>query len=159
LAKTHGVTFQEESPRNPIWVYGDSMRLRQVLTNLLSNAAKFSHSGGTVEVSLSTRGGKGIVSVTDHGVGIPDTFRGKIFQKFTQADSSDSRNRGGTGLGLAICRAIIDHHFGDIEFASVPGDGASFSFSLPLMEQPHPSVLRRRPEEQPKNSIMDAKGP
>jgi len=71
--------------------------------------------------------------VSDHGVGIPDEFLGRIFQRFSQADSSDSRKIGGTGLGLSICKAIIEHHNGDIDFSSQVGKGSVFYFDLPVI--------------------------
>ena len=115
----------------------DTDRLLQVLINLLSNASKFAPSGDVVEVRLRRLAGVARVSVTDHGVGIPEQFRDRIFQKFAQADATDSRQKGGTGLGLNISRAIIEKHHGTIDFISVPGMRTEFYFDLPLAsEQP-----------------------
>jgi len=110
----------------------DMMRLQQVLTNLLSNAAKFSHPGGQVEVSVRADATKVRVEVRDHGVGIDPRFHSRIFQKFSQADSSDTRSRGGTGLGLAISRELIERMQGMIGFTSIPGLGTTFYFELPV---------------------------
>ena len=71
------------------------------------------------------------VSVTDHGPGIPEAFQKKIFQKFSQADSTDAGQKGGTGLGLNICRAIVERHGGSIDFTTEKGVGTSFFFDLP----------------------------
>lgn len=121
------LVFQAEDVR----VYGDSDRLTQVITNLLSNAMKFSASGETVEIYVS-RSGLGVrTEVRDHGPGISEEFRKRIFQKFSQADSSDSRQQGGTGLGLNISRAIIERMGVVIGFHSNTGVGSTFFFELP----------------------------
>ncbi|MBC7668840.1 MAG: CHASE3 domain-containing protein [Gemmatimonadaceae bacterium] len=126
-------------------VRGDADRLAQVLTNLLSNAAKFSPKDATVEVSISRlEGGRARVSVRDHGPGVPESFRQRIFSKFAQADGSDTRRLGGTGLGLAICREIVERHGGRIFFDSPPGEGATFHVDLPLFDAGLSPVLERR---------------
>ncbi len=109
----------------------DSDRTIQVLTNLLSNAAKFSPQGGTVDVSVVRRGGRIRVSVEDHGPGISEEFSRRIFQKFAQADSSDTRQKGGTGLGLSISKAIVEHFGGELAFETEVGKGTTFYFDLP----------------------------
>ncbi len=116
-------------------VSGDTDRLTQVFTNLLSNAAKFSPSGDQVDIRAEQHGSNLRVSVIDHGPGIPDEFRTTIFQKFAQADSKDNRRKGGTGLGLSIARSIVEKHGGTMSFDSVPGSGASFHVDLPLWQE------------------------
>jgi signal transduction histidine kinase len=112
-------------------VYADPDRLVQVMTNLLSNAAKFSPSGDTVVVSAERHGDSIRVSVTDRGPGIPEDFRHRVFQKFAQADSSTTREKGGTGLGLSISKAIIERLGGRMGFTTGPGAGTTFHFELP----------------------------
>lgn len=119
-------------------VYGDFDRLMQVMNNLLSNAAKFSPAQSRVEVSVEPRGTRVRVSVTDHGPGIPEDFRTRMFERFSQADTSDARQKGGTGLGLSISRAIIERHDGLVGYDSVAGGGSAFWFEIPLWHTPVP---------------------
>jgi signal transduction histidine kinase len=116
-----------------IVVEGDHGRLMQVLANLISNAAKYSPENGCITLGAEPRENTVRVWVKDEGPGIPESFRKQIFQKFSQADSSDTRMKGGTGLGLSIAKAIIDHHKGNIDFKSVAGEGTTFYFELPIL--------------------------
>lgn len=113
-------------------VVADPDRLMQVLTNLISNAAKFSLDDGEVEISAEQHGAAVRVAVRDHGVGIPENFRSVIFQRFERVDNSDSRKKGGTGLGLSICKALVERMNGTIGFESETGKGSTFYFDLPL---------------------------
>jgi PAS domain S-box-containing protein len=112
-------------------VRGDADRLIQVVTNLLSNALKFSPPGGKVTVTVEQIDRLVRLSVRDEGPGIPDEFRSRIFTKFAQADSSDSRQKGGTGLGLVIVKEIVERHGGRLWFDSNPGEGTVFYVDLP----------------------------
>ncbi|MBI2262960.1 MAG: response regulator [Caulobacterales bacterium] len=120
------------TPAEPAPVRADPDRLMQVVTNLLSNACKFSPTGGTVTVSVDSRARIARLSVRDQGPGIPEAFRSRIFSKFAQADGSGTRAKGGTGLGLAIAREITERHGGRLWFESPPGEGATFHLELPL---------------------------
>ena len=131
-ADHYGVDITCTSRMADVLVDVDPLRLHQVLSNLLSNAAKFSEPHTSVEVSVETRGDTVRVEVTDHGRGIPDDFQGHIFEKFSQADATDSRQRGGTGLGLAISKELVERMGGSIRFTSVEGQGSTFSFDLPI---------------------------
>ncbi len=106
-------------------------RFEQVTNNLLSNAAKFSNEGGVVEVSLEKRDTSICVHVRDYGTGIPKDFKHKIYEQFTQADSSTTRQHGGTGLGLSITKALVDGMGGTITFDSEEGKGTVFTVTLP----------------------------
>jgi PAS domain S-box-containing protein len=110
----------------------DRDRMIQVLVNLLSNAIKYSPAGVPVEVRICREPGSVRLSVADHGNGIPEEFQDRIFQKFAQADSTDSRQKGGTGLGLSICKSIVGEHRGHIDFRSAAGQGTEFYVTLPL---------------------------
>jgi PAS domain S-box-containing protein len=131
-AGEHRVSLLLEVGDKPIPVRGDFDRLLQVVTNLISNAVKFSPEGQLVQVRAFRDGGSAKLTVRDHGPGIPESFRATIFGKFAQADSSSSRDKGGTGLGLAISREIVERHGGQITFDSEIGQGATFCMTMPL---------------------------
>lgn len=118
----------------PLTVLGDHDRLLQVAINLLANAVKFSPRGGTVKVAVRRHGDDARFSVVDHGAGVPESFRSRVFERFAQADSSDRRQRGGTGLGLSICRAIVEAHHGRIDFTSEPGVRTEFFFEIAVQD-------------------------
>src|SRR6185369_6677324 len=120
-AEGYGVVLRITATAPGARVWGDPDRLLQVMTNLISNAVKFSPRGGTVEVTTARGSGDVRIAVTDHGRGIPPELRPRLFEKFAQADSSSTREKGGTGLGLSISRAIIERHHGRIGFTSEPG--------------------------------------
>jgi PAS domain S-box-containing protein len=131
FARQHNVAFVLSAPTRPLMARVDADRLTQVVTNLVSNAVKFSPSGGSVQVSLTRVAGSVRVEVRDNGPGIPEAFHARIFQKFSQADSSDTRLKGGTGLGLNISRAIVERHSGRIGFTTEADVGTTFHFEIP----------------------------
>ena len=130
-AAKHGVQL-ELLPVPALQVIADDDRLQQVLANLISNAVKFSPAGGTVSLGAQQQGAWVRIWVRDQGPGIAAEFHTRIFQKFSQADSSDTRQKGGTGLGLAISKKLMAHMNGRIGFDSEPGQGACFWCELPL---------------------------
>lgn len=135
-ASQYGVNLVLRSAVPGAQVQVDGDRLAQVLANLLSNAAKFSPRGAAVTVTVSRHDGWIRISVSDCGPGIPEEFKSRIFQKFSQADSSDTRQKGGTGLGLNITKAIVEHMAGRISFDSHPGAGTAFHVDLPEAASP-----------------------
>ena len=123
-------TFGERLPM----VMADPDRVVQVLTNLLSNAIKFSRRGSSITVHAERELAHVVFSVRDQGPGIPSDFRSKLFTRFAQAERQQ-REQAGTGLGLAICQALVLKHGGRIWCESVPGDGATFFFTLPVTDR------------------------
>ena len=127
----HDVTFVVTDVLVDATIVGDEDRLLQVLANLLSNAAKFSPPQNRVEISVTEDEAMFRVAITDHGPGIPEAFRDRAFEKFTQADASDSRRQVGTGLGLSISKAIVERHGGAIGFDTETGSGTTVYFTVP----------------------------
>jgi PAS domain S-box-containing protein len=131
-AQAKGLAFELQVERTARGVYrGDSVRVRQILYNLVSNALKFTETGG-VSVVVSRRNKRLSISVSDTGIGIDDDKLTSLFQKFEQADASTTRRYGGTGLGLAICRDLAELMGGTVRAESTPGAGATFTVDLPL---------------------------
>lgn len=134
-AEQFKVTYELEGDLHDVMVYVDANRLMQVLANLLSNAAKFSPPCDKVGVSVTSGSGRVRVAVSNHGSGIPEQFRSRIFQKFAQADSSDTRKKGGTGLGLSITKAMVEHMGGSIGFDSQPDVLTTFFVEFPVWQE------------------------
>ncbi|MCQ4260767.1 hybrid sensor histidine kinase/response regulator [Stutzerimonas stutzeri] len=134
FASHYGVNCVLREPANVnVWV--DGLRLQQVLTNFLSNAIKYTPEGGEVTLHCSRPDANHVrISVTDQGPGIPATFQTRVFEKFAQADASDSRQKGGTGLGLAITKEFIERMGGRVGFDTAEGQGTTFWCELPVVE-------------------------
>jgi signal transduction histidine kinase/ActR/RegA family two-component response regulator len=136
-AAQRGLTLQLEFATDiPALITGDPVRIRQILLNLASNAIKFTERGG-VRIEVSRPDVAHVrMSVKDTGIGISEAHLGKLFKHFTQADSSTTRRYGGTGLGLAICKRLVELMGGEIGATSVPGEGSTFYFVVPLLTAP-----------------------
>ena len=134
-ASNQKVTLTFETSYNPIYVYADKERIRQVLTNLLVNAIKYSKEKGTVEVSIDDlTNSKYLVRITDNGIGIKKEHLQRVFERFYRVDKSGSRESGGSGLGLAIVKHIMEAHNEKIYVESQLGVGSEFSFTLEKAE-------------------------
>lgn len=141
-------------PRGPI-VLAEENKIRQVVSNLMGNALRFSPPDAPIDVvvEVDADGGYGVISIVDHGEGIPPDLREKIFQRFFRADTSRTRDTGGSGLGLAIVAGIVSNHRGHVEVLETPGGGATFRVSLPLLPvEPEPEAETPDPAPAPKGS-------
>lgn len=131
-AMEHQNTIICDLPNEPVFAKADRPRTMQVLANLISNACKYSNDNSEVRVLVERLGDKAIVYVQNMGPGVPDSFKTRIFEAFSQADGSDTRVKGGTGLGLNITRQIVWRQGGDIGFESRPGGPTIFWFTCPI---------------------------
>ena len=131
-ARAKGLMFDVSIGDLPDAVLGDAARTRQVLSNLLSNAVKFTESG-VVGVRADAIGDRIVVAVSDSGIGIAEEAQARVFDSFSQADTSTTRRFGGTGLGLSICRHLARALGGDIGLDSRVGEGSTFTLDLPLI--------------------------
>ncbi|NJK73073.1 MAG: PAS domain S-box protein [Microcoleus sp. SU_5_6] len=153
MAQTKSVTVKSQFNPNVGLMWGDGPRLQQVVSNLLTNAVKFTPSGGTVTLRLSAIGGNGEsthlqIQVSDTGKGISREFLPYVFDRFRQADGSITKAHGGLGLGLAIVRHLVELHGGTVRAESPgEGEGATFTVTLPL-KQPKSQKLKLREERQ-----------
>ena len=138
FAERQGVDLRLERAADLPAVRGDGPRLGQVVVNLVHNAVKFSPDGGTVTVRTEAWGDDVVVSVEDHGVGIPRAAQDRVFERFYKVDRARQRPEvgGGTGLGLAIARHVIEQHGGRIWVESEEGVGSTFRFALPIADAP-----------------------
>jgi signal transduction histidine kinase len=136
FAAQHDVRLQVVAAQPGAKVHADPDRLAQVVTNLISNACKFSPPGGTVDIAVTREGARLKVAVADRGPGITEEFLPRIFEPFSQADSSDARRKGGTGLGLSISKAIVERLGGEIGFTTGKGKATTFYFFLPECPEP-----------------------
>jgi signal transduction histidine kinase len=125
------ISFKILIPKNSM-VYGDADRVKQCMTNLVSNAVKYSGRGGEIAVTCDITPGHATIRVRDDGRGIPEEDMPHLFERFYKVDKSRSRHTGGMGIGLAITKAIVESHGGEIEAQSANGSGATFTITLPL---------------------------
>jgi signal transduction histidine kinase/CheY-like chemotaxis protein len=130
-ATAKDVTLNVTTGHGPVVVRGDANRLRQIVWHLLANAIKFTPRGGAIEVSLETND-QACITVRDTGPGIDPEFLPRIFDRFTQADSSPTRRTGGLGVGLSLVRELVERHGGEITVENNPSGGAIFLIRLPL---------------------------
>ena len=141
-----GASLQLTRPDRPIVGSVDRPRLEQVIENLVENAVKYGSHSGAPEIEIEEVDGAARISVIDHGVGIPQADRGRIFERFFRASNVRSVTDTGLGLGLYICRRIVNAHGGRIWHEPTPGGGSTFRVSLPLEQRPEP-VAETTPAE------------
>ena len=123
--------FNAAEPETDLVVSADADQLRQVLNNLIANADRFNPPGKAIELGLESTAQVVVIRVTDHGEGIPDALKERVFERFFRTDSSRARDTGGSGLGLAIAKAIVESHLGKICIKDTDGGGATFLVELP----------------------------
>lgn len=120
-------------PSQPLWLEGDFTRLSQVVSNLLTNAAKYTPSEGQIRISADVVQDEVRIDIADNGVGVPHDMQGRIFDLFTQSKGPDDRSREGLGIGLALVKQLVEMHDGAVELASDgPGQGSCFTLRFPL---------------------------
>jgi signal transduction histidine kinase/CheY-like chemotaxis protein len=135
-----------ELPSQPLWLRGDPVRLAQVITNLLTNAARYTDRGGEITVVVERAGDHAVVTVRDTGIGIASDVLPKVFDMFVQAEHGFSRGHGGLGLGLTLVKSLVQLHGGEVEARSDGlGEGSEFVVRLPLLPQPLPDETDRPP--------------
>ncbi len=138
----HGHSLTVTLPGEPVWLEADATRLGQVVSNLVSNAAKYTRPGGRLEVSLACEGPTAVLRMRDSGVGIPAEMLAKIFDLFTQVRGSLDRAEGGLGIGLTLVRRLVELHGGSVTASSGgAGRGSEFVVRLPLAAAPQPTVV------------------
>jgi len=134
-AESLGLSLTANVQDDEIMISGDDRRLMQVMSNMISNALKFSHPGGRVSVDYVRIGDRVRIMVNDQGVGIPANSRDKVFDRFSQIDGSDQRKVGGTGLGMNISKQIIEQHNGIIDYVSEVDRGTTFFIELDVCSE------------------------
>jgi two-component system, OmpR family, sensor histidine kinase SenX3 len=136
-AEVRGIGIEVSRPEEgPVTLVGDRLDLVSAVSNLVDNAVKYSEEHSTVQVKVTQGPGEVRISVSDHGIGIPERDRQRIFERFYRVDRARSRLTGGSGLGLAIVRHVVANHEGDVEVQSEEGKGSTFTLVLPLGAHP-----------------------
>jgi PAS domain S-box-containing protein len=150
-------------PPDPIWLYADGSRMEQVVTNLLSNAAKYTNEGGHIRLSVQQEGDQAVLRVRDTGLGIAPDFLPRVFDLFTQAERSPCQPQGGLGIGLALVKRLVELHEGTVKVSSTLGQGSEFVVRLvmrppvtpPGPTQPAPSGIAEPAERTLRVLVVD----
>ena len=140
-ARTKQRTIELEVHGGPHWIHGDPVRVEQIVTNVLSNAIKYTATGGAIHVTLAAVDGHAVLTVSDNGLGIAPELLPQIFEPFVQGERTLDRSQGGLGVGLTLVRRLVELHGGNVEAVSDgPGRGSTFTIRLPLTAGPCASV-------------------
>jgi len=142
-AQAAGITVTRAGARG-VYVRGDVQVLAEAVSNLVANAIAYSPRGAQVGVGVRVSDGVVDISVTDHGIGIPEGEQQRIFERFYRADQARSRRTGGTGLGLSIVKHAVQRHGGEVTLWSRPGRGSTFTVRLPLVPVPEDAKKKRK---------------
>ncbi len=145
-AEQAGISVVADAVPDELVIAGDRRQLTSALSNLLDNAVKYSDPGSSVEVEAAAEGDEVVISVADHGIGIPARDIERVFERFYRVDQARSRQTGGTGLGLAIVRHVVVNHHGSVEIESRLGEGSRFSLRLPAAAPTTPATAPVRSE-------------
>jgi signal transduction histidine kinase len=145
VGRPEGIRFSYRGSRRRTTALADPELLRQVLTNIVDNAVKYSPGGGNVSLAISQSQGRARITISDEGIGIPQEAQSRIFEKFFRVDPSLARGIGGSGLGLYIAHELIRRMEGDIRVTSTPGRGSTFILELPLAQAVAPARTAGRP--------------
>jgi PAS domain S-box-containing protein len=154
-ATTDNHEISLDLPRRPIVGCWDATRITQVLHNLLSNAVKYSPAGGAIRVTLGERAGSAVLTVEDHGIGIPQAALPHLFSRFFRVEAVDTASSQGLGLGLFISRTLVEAHGGHIWADSQTGHGSTFGFSLPLSTDDSAPPRRHTADWHPPNTMSE----
>jgi signal transduction histidine kinase len=130
-ASARGLTLETTVPDSPILVQADEGKIRQVLMNFIDNAIYYSPEKTTITVALVEKASDIEITVKDQGIGVPLDEQTKLFEKFFRASNARMQRPDGTGVGLYLAKQVVDGHGGKIIFASTPGQGSTFGFSVP----------------------------
>ncbi|HEV7999329.1 MAG TPA: PAS domain S-box protein [Planctomycetaceae bacterium] len=142
LIDSHGHKLEVSVPKGPVALFADPVRIEQIISNLLDNAAKYTERGGLIKLRAKARGDEVVIKVRDTGIGIDPQLLPHLFDLFRQAESSLDRSRGGLGIGLTLVRRLVDIHGGRVEARSEgPGTGAEFIVRLPLHREQAPAPV------------------
>jgi len=145
MGQEHGIAVETQVTDTPIDIMGDAEAIRQVISNLLDNAIKYTSEGGRIWVRLEVRDGHAVVEVQDTGIGIARRDQDRIFERSYRVDKARSRELGGTGLGLSIVKHIAITHGGHVSVNSTPGAGSTFRVFLPLTSARRKKPRRKQP--------------
>jgi signal transduction histidine kinase len=142
-------TFELNIPDTDLWIDADPIRVSQVIANLLTNAAKYTPSGGRIELSVTADGGKAVIAVRDNGIGIPAEMQSDVFRLFAQVGAHRERSQGGLGIGLALVKQLVEMHGGSVSASSEGTDrGSVFTVQLPLTQIPE-EITPAEPSAEP----------